>query len=71
MHYAGLDAWILTQIVLAFEPHVEAKGMIMSDSSAAIGMVQREGLGGRKTHPGSVSLDPRASSQGRIVDAED
>ena len=29
MHYAGLDAWILTQIVLAFEPHVEAKGMKM------------------------------------------
>ena len=29
---------------------IEAKGMVLSDSNAAIGMVQREGLGGRTRH---------------------
>lgn len=29
-HYAGLDAWILPQIVLAFEPIVAEKGLEMS-----------------------------------------
>ena len=29
---------------------IEARGMVLSDSNAAIGMVQREGLGGRTRH---------------------
>tara|TARA_B110000285_G_C14947444_1_gene525049 strand:- start:275 stop:493 length:219 start_codon:yes stop_codon:yes gene_type:complete len=30
LHYAGLDAWILPQIALAFEPLMKEKGWEMS-----------------------------------------